>query len=150
MRKKLGPAFILMRLSWALLPLSLLSGIAWALDLVPDRGAVLFGLWLLAWLLGFLLAILQRIVPFLASMHAALAVKRRPPTVTALTATGPLAAHLYCYCTALIMLSAGIIWSTPFLVTLGAWAGLLGAASFAWFFLLALLKYRAALKAPSA
>ncbi len=150
MRRKLGPAFIMMRLSWALLPLSLFSGIAWALDLLPDWGAVLFGLWLLGWLLGFLLAILQRIVPFLASMHAALAMKRRPPTVTALTAAGPLAAHLYCHCAALILLSAGIAWAMPVLVSLGTLAGLLGAASFAWFFLLAVLKYRAALKAPSA
>ncbi|MDA1098690.1 MAG: hypothetical protein O2967_06855 [Proteobacteria bacterium] len=150
MRRKLGPAFDLMRLSWALLPLSLLAGTAWALNLLPDWGAVIFGLWLFGWILGFLLAILQRIVPFLASMHAAFAVKRRPPTVTALTARGPLAAHLYCHCAALVSLSAGIIWPIPFLVTLGAVAGLLGAASFAWFFLLAVLRYRTALRAPSA
>ena len=150
MRKKLGPAFLLMRLSWGFLPLSLLLGIAWALDLLPDRGGVIFGLSLFAWLLGFLLAILQRIVPFLASMHAAFAIRRRPPTVTALTAPGPLAAHLYCHCAALLLLFAGVIWPMPVLVGLGAGAGLLGALSFAWFFLSAVLKYRAALKAASA
>ncbi len=150
MRKKLGPAFILMRLSWALMPLSLIMGIAWALDLLPPWGPAIFGLWLFGWLLGFLLAILQRIVPFLASMHAALAVRRRPPTVTALTALGPLAAHLYCHCAALVLLSAGIVWSMPLLVYLGALAGLIGAAAFAWFFLLAVLKYRAAVAPPSA
>lgn len=150
MRKKLGPAFILLGLSWALMPLSLLLAIAWALDLLPAWGGVIFALWLFGWLLGFLLAVLQRIVPFLASMHAALSVRRRPPTVTALTASGPLAAHLYCHCAALVMLSAGIIWPMPFLVSLGALAGLLGAASFAWFFLLAVLKYRRAVAPPPA
>ena len=146
MRKRLGPAFILLLISWVFLPLSLLFGVAWALDFLPHWGGVIFALSLFAWLLGFLLAILQRIVPFLASMHGALAVKRRPPTVTALTAPVPLALHLYCHCAALALLFAGVIWPLPLLVTLGALAGLLGACAFAWFFLVALLKYRAALK----
>ena len=145
MRKRLGPAFILIRLAWGLLPLSLVLGIAWALDLLGERGAVSFTLALLAWLLTLLMAMLQRIVPFLASMHAAIAIKRRPPTVPALTAQTPLSIHLYCHGAAIILLGAGIIWSQTLIIGLGALAGVAGALAVAWFFLAAVLKYRAAL-----
>ncbi|MDP6689132.1 MAG: hypothetical protein QF384_06525, partial [Alphaproteobacteria bacterium] len=150
MRKRLGPAFILIRLSWALLPISLLLGIAWAMDNLPDWGGAVFTLSLFAWLLSLLMAILQRIVPFLASMHAATAIKRRPPTVTALTAQVPLSIHLYCHCAAFVLLCAGIIWPVPLLVGLGALTGAVGAAAFAWFFLAAVKKYRAALEKAAA
>jgi len=100
---------------------------------------------LLAWLLTLLMAMLQRIVPFLASMHAAIAIKRRPPTVPALTAQTPLSIHLYCHGAAIILLGAGIIWSQTLIIGLGALAGFAGALAFAWFFLAAVLKYRAAL-----
>ena len=144
MRKRLGPAFILIRLAWGLLPLSLLAGIAWALDLLGARGGVIFSLSLLAWLLTFLLAILQRIVPFLASMHAAIAIKHRPPTVTALTAQMPLNIHMYCHCASLLLLGVGIIWSQTLIIVVAALIGLVGAGAFAWFFLAAVRRYLAA------
>ncbi len=147
MRKRLGPAFILIRLAWILLPLCLIFGIAWSLDLLGERGGVIFTLSLLAWLLTMLLAILQRIVPFLASMHAAIAIKRRPPTVTALTAQTPLNIHMYCHCAAVLLLGAGIVWPHDLIVIFGALAGFAGAVAFAWFFLAAVRKYRAALAA---
>ncbi len=150
MRKRLGPAFILIRLSWALLPMSLLLGVAWALNMLPEWGGTIFTLSLFAWLLSLLTAILQRIVPFLASMHAASAIKRRPPTVTALTAQGPLSVHLYCHCTAFVLLGAGIVWPLPLLVGLGGLIGCAGALAFAWFFLAAVKKYRAALEKAAA
>ncbi|MBT5192058.1 MAG: hypothetical protein HN732_16340 [Rhodospirillaceae bacterium] len=145
MRKRLGPAFTLIRLSWALFLLSLLLGTAWTIDLSGDWGPAMFGLALLGWLLSLLLAILQRIVPFLASMHAAANLKRRPPTVTALTAPGPLAIHLCCHCGALALLALGILLNLPLLVKLGAVLGLAGALAFVWFFYLAMAKFRTAL-----
>ncbi len=149
MRKRLGPAFVLIGLSWVLLPLSLLLGAAWALDLLGERGPVLFGLSLLGWLLSLLLAILQRIVPFLASMHAAANQKRRPPTVAALTTQGPLSVHLYCHCAALALLSVGALGGLPVLIKLGASVGLVGAFAFALFFLTAMTRFRAALSVPT-
>ncbi|MDH4290004.1 MAG: hypothetical protein OEV65_14790, partial [Aquincola sp.] len=45
------------------------------------------------WLLSILFGVLQRILPFLASLHAARRAGRRPPTPSALTAEGPLRVH---------------------------------------------------------
>ena len=147
MRKRLGPEFTLLRIAWVLLPISLLAAIAWALDLMPEDGPVLVGLLLLpGWLLTFLLAILQRIVPFLASMHAARAVKRAPPTVSALTARGPLAVHFYCHLAALALLLAGALLAETWLIRLAALSGIAGALAFALFFVRAMLKLAAVLR----
>ncbi len=148
MRKRLGPAFMLIVLSWGLLPLSLLLGMAWAMDWAADWAAALFTLSLFAWLLSLLLAVLQRIVPFLASMHAATSLKRRPPTVTALTSQKPLTVHTCCHCGAISLLSLGILADLPLLCQLGAAIGIIGALAFAWFFYFALIKFRMAISAP--
>ena len=147
LRKRLGPGFALIGLSWALFPLSLIMAIAWALDLSdvwPSWWPAVFVLSLVGWLLSLLLAMLQRIVPFLAAMHGAASLKR-PPTVTALTAQGPLSVHLFCHCAAIALLAAGIIMALPMLIKAGAILGLGGALAFAWFYALAMLRFRRAL-----
>lgn len=149
LRKRLGPAFMLIRLSWILLPLSLLLGTATALDLLPDWGGMLFSLSIFGWLLSLLFAIMQRIVPFLASLHAATTIKRRPPTVTALTAQHPLTVHFYCHCAALALLAIGLIWSQSWLLALGAAMAFAGAVAFAWFFTLAMTRFKFAMSAPA-
>ena len=54
----------------AMLPATLLVGLAALFGHAGSNGPTLFGLFLLlGWLLTFLLGILQRILPFLASMH---------------------------------------------------------------------------------
>ena len=83
----------------------------WSHDAPLDGMATLFGLALIAgWLLTFLLGILQRIVPFLASMHAARRRRRQepPPTPSALTAERPLAIHFACHLAALALLALGV------------------------------------------
>ena len=60
----------------------------------------------LGWLLSFLMGVLQRILPFLASMHAAQG-RRRPPTPSALTLTRALNWHAVAHALALALLAAG-------------------------------------------
>lgn len=142
MRKRLGPSFILVRAAWACLPLSLILGALVALDIWPWRGPALFGaLALLGWLLTFVLGMLQRIVPFLASMHASVP-GRAPPLVSSLTAERPLAMHRYCHFAAVAGLIAGIAGDWPGVVMIAGAAGAAGAAAFAWFFVATLVRMR--------
>ena len=109
MRRHLGRSFTLVRIAWAALVASLVVALAVVHDAPVDGIATQFGLVLIGgWLLTFLLAILQRIVPFLASMHAAQAKTRGsglPPTPSALTAERPLAIHFACHLAALALLA---------------------------------------------
>jgi len=129
LRPELGPAFLLVRVSWACLIASLgLAGLM-ALELAPPRAAVLFGALLVpGWLLSFLLGVMQRIVPFLASMHAAAG------HVTPLTPVRTLAVHRVLHLAALAALLLGIYLNTSWLVSAGAAAGLAAAAAFGVFF----------------
>jgi len=144
MRKRLGPSFLLVRAAWACLPLALLLGLLMALDLWPWRGPALFGaLALLGWLLTFLLGMLQRIVPFLASMHASGA-SRAPPLVSSLTAERPLALHRYAHALAVAGVIAGIAGDWPVVIEIAGAVGAAGAAAFAWFFIGTLARMRGA------
>jgi hypothetical protein len=132
LRPALGPAFQLVRASWALLLASLALALAMALGWAPPRAGVLFVLLLVpGWLLTFLLGVLQRIVPFLASVHAG---KRAPPLASALSPQGPLAAHRVLHFAALAGLLAGVALDASWLVQAAALAGLAGALAFAAFF----------------
>jgi hypothetical protein len=96
--------------------------------------AALFGLLLVAgWLLTFLLGVLQRIVPFLASMHPAPG-KRLPPTPSSLTAERPLAIHFACHLAALALLAVAIVAGNSWFAAAGAFAGGAGAVAFGSFF----------------
>ena len=142
LRAPLGPAFLLVRVSWGCLAASLALAIPVALDRVPSSVVVVFGeLLVLGWLLSFLLAVLQRIVPFLASMHAS---GRAPgaPLASAFSATGPLATHRVLHLVALGALVPGTLLGSVWLVRLGAAAGLAGAIAYALFFASAMLRLR--------
>lgn len=133
MRKRLGPAFIVIRLSWVMLVLSLLTGLATMLNTPIPNGATLFGfLFLAGWLLTFLLGILQRIMPFLASMHVTTK-DGRAPLLSALTAQRPLDVHMICHSAALLLCAIGIISEIDLLISVGATIGLIGAIAFAVF-----------------
>jgi len=82
------------------------------------------------WLLTFLLGVLQRIVPFLASVHAG----SRAPLASALSPQAPLAAHRVLHFAALAGLLAGVALDASWLVQAAAAAGLAGALAFAAFF----------------
>jgi hypothetical protein len=85
------------------------------------------------WLLTFLLGILQRILPFLASMHATRASGGAPPLMSELAASTPLKLHAACHGVALIVIAIAIAADTGELAAIGAAIGLIGAVAFAWF-----------------
>jgi hypothetical protein len=126
LRAPLGTAFLLVRVSWACLLASLVVA---ALGGTP----ALFGLLLVpGWLLTFLLGVLQRIVPFLASVHA---LSGGRPLASSLTPQRLLAAHAVLHLGALALLIAGF--AVP-----GAAAGLGAALAYAAFFVYVLVKAR--------
>jgi hypothetical protein len=144
MRRELGRSFTLVRIAWVFLAASLALGLAVALDMPVAGTTTLFGLTLIVgWLLTFLLAILQRVVPFLASMHAAPS-KRRAPTPSLLTAERPLTVHFYCHLSALTLLALGIAAESGWLVSAAAVTGAVGAAAYAVFFAAVLQRVRLA------
>lgn len=133
MRKRLGLSFIVIRTSWGLLILALLVGLVVSLGVPIPNGMTLFGfLLLVGWLLSFLTGILQRIMPFLASMHV-VGKGGRPPLLSELTADRPLLIHAVCHFTAIALCSAGIVLDAPLIVKAGAVIGLVGAIAFAIF-----------------
>lgn len=142
MRKRLGLSFILVKLSWAALMVCLALGLAMALGAPIPNGATLFAFLLLAgWLLTFLTGILQRIMPFLASMHVAGA-GGKPVLLSELTAELPLKVHAGCHVSAVVLCSLGIIANSGMLVRLGAALGVTGALALAAFTLLIVNKLR--------
>jgi hypothetical protein len=134
MRRDLGRALRLMQLGWAGLGLTLVLGLALVLGAPADRLGRLFGIVLVGgWLLSFLLGVLQRILPFLASMHAAQG-QRRPPTPSALTIERPLAWHFGAHAAALALLAAAALADRAWLAAAAGAVGLGGALAFAAFF----------------
>ncbi|MFQ5623124.1 MAG: hypothetical protein ACE5FS_06980 [Paracoccaceae bacterium] len=148
MRKRLGLSFVLIRISWGFLILGLLTGLAVVLGAPLPNGPTLFGFLTLAgWLLTFLMGILQRIMPFLASMHAT-GKGGKPPSLSELTAQLPLNIHATGHVIALALCAAGIVADAPVLVRLGAVCGLIGALSFAVFAAQVIIRISAAATAP--
>lgn len=123
---------VLVAASWLLLPASLAAAVALALDApVPRLPAVFAALLVPGWLLTLLLGMLQRIAPFLASVHGAPGARAALPS--AYTAALPLDLHAACHLGALGLLVAGIVADRSDLVAAGAAAGAAGAAAFAAF-----------------
>ena len=134
MRKRLGLSFLLVRAAWWMLPLCVLVGLATLHGFAGPNGATLFGFLLLdGWLLTFLLGVLQRILPFLASMHTARSAGSSPPLLSELAASTPLKLHAGCHGLALVAISVAIAADFAPLMTAGALIGLAGALAFAWF-----------------
>ena len=141
LRPALGPAFALVRLGWALLLASLVLALAMALGWAPPRAGVLFVLLLVpGWLLTFLLAVLQRIVPFLASVHAG----HGAPLASSLSPEGPLVAHRILHVAALASLLLAVLLDAPWYAHAAAAAGLAGSLAFGAFFIGVLARLREA------
>jgi hypothetical protein len=133
MRKRMGISFVLVRAAWLLLPTSVVLGLLVVLDLGRPSLGTLFGFVLIfGWLLTFVTAILQRIMPFLGSMHAR-RIDGKAPLVSALSPQFPLKVHAFLHLSALILIAAGIVADRALLLRLGAAAGLGGALAFAAF-----------------
>jgi len=143
MRKRLGVSFVLIRASWGFLGLGLVIGLLLLSGGTIPNGGALFGFVVLAgWLLTFLLGILQRIMPFLASMHIT---DRggRPPLLSDIAPAWPLLGHAVCHFAALALVMTGIVFDWVQVIRLGAVvgaAGALGFCVFAGFVLLRLLR----------
>jgi hypothetical protein len=134
MRKRLGLSFVFVRAAWVLLPLTLLVGLAALYGYAGANGPTLFGFLLLGgWLLTFLLGILQRIVPFLASMHPLRPGAGPHRLLSELAISWPLKLHAACHALALSGLAAAIVLDHALLLRVAAAIGLVGALSFAWF-----------------
>ena len=133
MRKRLGVSFVMIKLSWIGLAACLALGAAIVLAVPVPNDMTLFGFMLIVgWLLTFLTGILQRIMPFLASMHAT-DKSGQPARLSELTADLPLRIHAVCHIGAVLMCSASILVTSPVMGRLGATAGLIGVAAFAAF-----------------
>jgi hypothetical protein len=134
MRKRLGLSFVLIRAAWAMLPISLIVGVADLFGFAGRNGATLFGFLLLGgWLLTFLLGILQRIVPFLASMHAARSSDGAPLRPSELADAWPLRLHAICHAIALVCMAAAIVLNHGLIMRIACAIGGIGALAFAWF-----------------
>ncbi len=110
MKKRLGLSFVLVRAAWVALPLSILLGGLAAAGVGDFNFSPLFGFVLLfGWLLTFLNGILQRILPFLTSMHAHKLGKRAPRLSEMGHQKITLKVHAVCHGLAVVLVSVGII-----------------------------------------
>ena len=133
MRKRLGLSFVLVRVSWAFLALTPLAGLAAVEGWAGPGGPTLCGLVALGgWLMTFLLGILQRIAPFLASMHVTRS-SGGPPLLSDLSASAPLTVHAGCHLAAIAGLAVAIVLDSATLAALASAVGLAGALAFALF-----------------
>ena len=134
MRRELGRSMLLVKIGWGGLVASLVLGLVLVLDWPLPHAETWFGLCLIGvWLLSFLLGMLQRILPFLASMHAA-GTGRRAPTPSALTDERALRIHFGCHVAALAGLALAIVFDSSLLVALAAVVGATGALAFCVFY----------------
>jgi hypothetical protein len=134
MRKRLGLSFILVRAAWIMLPTTLLVGLAALYGFAGNGGATLFGFLLLfGWLLTFLIAILQRIMPFLASMFVTPPASGGTAIVSELAGARSLKLHAACHALALVVLTLAILLEDATVARVGSAIGLIGAIAFAWF-----------------
>jgi hypothetical protein len=143
MRRELGGSFRLVRGAWAALLLTLVLALWWALDAQAPAGltVALLACALLGWLSSFVFGILQRIVPFLVSMHLA-GTRRRAPTPGSLTDERGLNLHRRCHAVALTLLALGIVFDDALAVRAAASVGAVGALAFAVFLVQVGWRYR--------
>ena len=148
LRRDLGRSGWLMHFSWGAAALALV--IAWVKlgrETLGGESDWLGPLFVLAavggWLTSFLFAVLQRILPFLASMHAARG-QTRPPTPSALTLEAPLQWHLRAHVAALGLLTVAIALRSPAWLVAAALVGFAGALAFGVFFAVLMLRLRGA------
>ncbi|MCW2275923.1 hypothetical protein GJ654_16545 [Rhodoblastus acidophilus] len=133
MRKRLGMSFVLVKISWAMLALTPLVGLAALNGFAGPGGPTLFGLVALGgWLMTFLFAILQRIAPFLASMHVSRA-SGGPVLLSDLGASAPLTVHAWLHLAALAGLAVAIVLDNALVAAIASAVGLAGSLAFAAF-----------------
>lgn len=136
LRREGGLSRKLWIVAWTALPTALALMLARVLEAPWHGTATLLGVVLIGgWLLSYVLGILYRVLPFLASMHAARG-QPRPPTPSALTAQRPLRLHFGGHLAALSLLLLSILAGQPWLARAAALAGVFGAIAFLAFFVI--------------
>lgn len=141
MRKNLGLSFLMIKGGWGALPWAILTGGLLAAGFLPDQGVRLFGLLVLAgWLLTFLLGVLQRIIPFLASMNMTVP-GYKTPTLSALGNEKLLTGHAVCHASACALLAIAFLFDLAPVLQAGALTGFLGACLFFIYALMVLMSY---------
>jgi len=144
LRRGLGGSFRLVHLGWGGLIATLTLGAWWALEAQwAGTTTAVVACAVLGWLMSFLSGILQRIVPFLASMHLA-GSGRRAPTPSGLTDERALTVHRIGHAVALILLALAIAIDSARAAFAASMAGVLGALGFAVFFAAVLMRARRA------
>jgi hypothetical protein len=132
-RRRLGPSFALIGLGWAMLPASLLLAAGLASGMLRAPSAPIFGIVLIGgWLLSTVLGVLMRILPFLATLHAARR-GRRLMRVEELGDERLLWAQAAAHPAALAVVGLGAGLDSPALVWTGAMLGAAGAGAFLLF-----------------
>jgi hypothetical protein len=117
-----------------MLPATILVGLAALYGVAGNNGATLFGFLLLfGWQLTFLFAILQRILPFLASMFVTPPASGGPAIVSEFSGAQSLKLHAACHVLALVVLAIAILFDDATVVRVGSAIGFVGAMAFAWF-----------------
>jgi hypothetical protein len=134
MRKRLGLSFILIRAAWVMLPTTMIVGLAALHGLAGQNGPTLFGFLLFwGWLLTFLMGILQRILPFLASMHVDRTTGGAMPAMSEFAGAPALYVHAVCHAAAIVLIAFATTSEHIWMMRAGAAAGLAGALAFSWF-----------------
>lgn len=148
LRSHLGRSTRLLRCAWVAAALALTgAAIGLARDGAADDpwAAIAVVLAVVGWLLGSLWAILQRILPFLASMHAARGGARgRPPTPSSLSLEAPLVLHEVAHAMALALLVCAVATRAPAWLLAACACGLAGALAWLVYFGVLLLRLRRA------
>jgi hypothetical protein len=150
MKKRLEPFFRLVWVAAPFAPLSLVAAMALSLGAPLDPLGPLWGFWLVfGWLLSFVTALLQRIMPFLASMHSS-ALGGKPALLSELAPRLPVDIHLGCQAAAVVLITAALAGGGVWPLRLGLGLGLAGAISFGVFTVEVLRRYRNHMTAAAA
>lgn len=128
LRKRTGFFFLPIWTGVAMGPVALLFGLAALFGLLP--GALFAWVAVMGWLLTFVLGVLQRIMPFLASMHSVPS-SGRTPLLSQLMAEGWSKAHFALHVPAVALVGVGLALDASLWVQAGAGLGLAGSLCFA-------------------
>jgi hypothetical protein len=131
MRHDLGHSFQLVRFGWGALGLSLALALAHGLGWLTDARWIVAAA--LGWLSSVLAGFLQRILPFLGSMHAA-AGRRRGPTGSSLSNAQLVRVHALSHMAAWCAVAAALATHSRVVAALAAVVGLAGSVAFALFY----------------
>ncbi|VAV92528.1 hypothetical protein MNBD_ALPHA01-1476 [hydrothermal vent metagenome] len=135
MRKRLGVPFVLIRVAWFILPLSLVWAAVGAAGFWPElwpesmleTGHILFAvLAIIGWLLTFLVGILQRILPFLSSMHAS-GLGGVPMLMSDMADERLLSVNAIGHMGGFFLVATGVIFDMDIIIRAGAVIGFIGA-----------------------